>query len=150
MIELIRTDSTNPDFIELVKQLDAYLAALDGEEHSFYHQYNGIVMLSHVIVGYEDGKPVGCGAIKPLTETAVEVKRMYTLPEYRGKKIATQLLNQLENWAKELGYPICNLETGKRMPDAIALYERCGYQRIPNYGQYIGVENSVCFEKRLK
>jgi putative acetyltransferase len=43
-----------------------------------------------------------------------------------------------------------NRETGKRQPEAIALYEKQGYQRISNYGQYIGVENSVCFEKVLK
>jgi hypothetical protein len=42
------------------------------------------------------------------------------------------------------------LETGKRQPDAVALYKKCGYKQIPNYGQYIGMENSVCFEKWLK
>jgi putative acetyltransferase len=60
------------------------------------------------------------------------------------------VLSELESWAAELGYPKCVLETGKRQPEAIALYEKQGYQRIPNYGQYIGVENSVCFEKVLK
>jgi putative acetyltransferase len=60
------------------------------------------------------------------------------------------VLAELEAWAAELGYPKCVLETGKRQPEAIALYEKQGYQRISNYGQYIGVENSVCFEKVLK
>ena len=150
MINITRTDSANHEFIELVKQLDAYLAVLDGEEHSFYNQYNGIVTLSHVVVVYKDNMAVACGAIKPLTSTAMELKRMYTLPEYRGKKIATQVLNELESWAKELGYQTCNLETGKRMAEAVALYQKCGYRLIPNYGQYIGVDNSVCFEKQLK
>jgi len=55
----------------------------------------------------------------------------------------------LEHWAVELGYKKCVLETGKRQPDAIALYTKQGYESIPNYGQYMGMENSVCFEKEL-
>ncbi len=149
MIRIVRTDSTNPDFIGLVKQLDAYLARQDGEEHSFYNQFNQVAALRYVIVAYEGEKPVACGAIKPLTPAAMEVKRMYTLPDYRGRRIATQVLRALETWTKELGYRLCNLETGKRQPEAIALYEKCGYKRIANYGQYIGVDNSVCFEKEV-
>jgi len=77
----------------------------------------------------------------------MEVKRMFVLPEFRGKGIATKILVELENWAKELLYNKCVLETGKRQPDAIALYEKNGYLKIPNYGQYANMENSVCFEK---
>ena len=74
---------------------------------------------------------------------------MYTLPGSRGKGIATAILKELENWAFELGYAKCVLETGKRQPEAIALYEKSGYKRIPNYGKYAGVENSVCYEKNI-
>ncbi|WP_407524361.1 GNAT family N-acetyltransferase [Lacibacter sp. MH-610] len=56
---------------------------------------------------------------------------------------------QLEQWAKEEGYSAAVLETGKKQPEAIRLYEKCGYSRIPNYGQYAGVENSVCMKKEL-
>jgi putative acetyltransferase len=59
------------------------------------------------------------------------------------------VLKALEDWAKELGYHKCILETGKRQPDAIALYQKNGYSIMPNYGQYQGVTNSVCFEKQL-
>ena len=79
----------------------------------------------------------------------MEVKRMYTLPEYRGKGLAAMVLSDLEKWASELAYKRCVLETGKRQPEAIKLYEKNGYQVTPNYGQYIGIENSVCFEKPL-
>ena len=78
-----------------------------------------------------------------------EVKRMYTSIEGRGKGMATKVLMELEIWAKQLGYEKCILETGKRQPDAIKLYMKNGYQLIPNYGQYSGIENSVCFEKKL-
>ena len=149
MIKTIRTDSDHPDFIELVKLLDADLAARDGTEHNFYAQFNKINRIRHVIISYENDNPIACGAIKELHAQAMEVKRMYTMPESRGKGIATGTLAELEKWAKELGYKKCVLETGKRQPEAIELYMKRGYKVIPNYGQYVGVENSVCFEKSI-
>lgn len=80
----------------------------------------------------------------------MEVKRMYTLPESRGKGIAARILSELEEWAAELAYQRCVLETGKRQLEAIALYRKHGYQVVANYGQYADVENSVCFEKEIK
>jgi GNAT superfamily N-acetyltransferase len=80
----------------------------------------------------------------------MEVKRMFTLPAARGRGVATRVLNELQNWAAELGYEKCILETGKRQPEAIALYLKNGFVIIPNYGKYVGIENSVCFEKVLK
>ena len=149
MTQLIRTDSENPDFVALVLQLDADLAKRDGKDHSFYAQFNKIAAIKHVIVAYENKKPIGCGAIKELSPDSMEVKRMFTLPESRAKGIATKILTELETWAKELSYSKCMLETGKRQPEAIALYQKNGYRIVPNYGQYIGIENSVCFEKLL-
>lgn len=150
MIKLERTDSTNQDFIELVRALDADLAERDGGEHSFYSQFNTIDRIKYVVVAYEDEKAVSCGAIKEFTPGVMEVKRMYTLTEYRGRGIASKVLHELEEWAAELGCEKCVLETGKRQPEAIALYGKSGYRVIENYGQYVGVENSVCFEKELK
>lgn len=149
MINLVRTDSNNQDFIELVRGLDADLAKRDGEEHPFYAQYNKIDEIKHVVVAYEDDKPVGCGAIKEYAPGTVEVKRMYTSPESRGKGVATRVLTELEAWARELSYEICILETGKKQPEAIRLYQKNGYKVIPNYGQYATIENSLCFEKRI-
>lgn len=150
MIILTRTDSSNKDFISLVKNLDADLAIRDGSEHSFYAQFNKIDKIRYVVIAYEDNKPVSCGAIKEFEPKIMEVKRMYTLPEYRGKGIAGKVLSELEKWATELSCKKCVLETGKRQPEAIALYTRCGYNIIPNYGQYAGKENSVCFEKEIR
>jgi putative acetyltransferase len=144
-----RTNSNHPGFRELVKELDAYLAVIDGDEHDFYAQYNGIESLDHVIVIYEQEKAVACGAFKELEPGIIEIKRMFVLPEQRGKKLASYVLQALEEWAKELGYQKSRLETGKRMPDAIGLYTHRGYRVVENYGQYAGVENSVCFEKEL-
>lgn len=149
MVTLIRTNSDNKDFIDLVKLLDAELAAIDGDEHVFYAQLNKTDKIKHVVVAYENERPVSCGAIREYSPTTTEVKRMYTLPEGRCKGIATKILIELEKWATELTYQKCVLETGWRQPYAIRLYEKNGYQRIPNYGKYAGIENSVCFEKEI-
>jgi putative acetyltransferase len=149
MIQILRTSSTNPDFSALVKKLDAELAARDGSAHSFYDQFNKIDNIKHAVVAYADEVPVACGAIKEYAPGTMEVKRMYTKPEHRGKSIAANVLSELETWARQLGYHTCILETGKRQPEAIRLYEKSGYARIPNYDQYTGVDNSVCFEKKL-
>ncbi|WP_255153995.1 GNAT family N-acetyltransferase [Ferruginibacter sp. HRS2-29] len=146
---IIRTESANPDFKKLVAELDADLAIRDGDEHAFYAQYNHVTHIKHVLVMYYKGMAVGCGAIKEFDDSCMEVKRMYVLPAYRGKGIAGLLLAALEAWAKELGYSTCVLETGIRQPEAIALYKKNNYSVIPNYGQYAGVENSVCFKKKL-
>lgn len=149
-LRLLRTDSGNQDFIELVRHLDADLAQRDGEDHSFYAQFNKIDKIKHAIVAYQGDRPVGCGAIKEYSPGTMEVKRMYTIPENRGKGVASKILRELERWAFELSYEKCILETGKKQPEAIALYKKRGYQVIPNYGQYADVEDSVCFEKSLR
>lgn len=149
MNNIVRTYSTNPDFIALVQQLDMDLAKRDGDEHAFYHQFNSIQLLDHVIIIYNNEVAISCGAFKEVEIGKVEIKRMYTLPSHRSKGYASNVLQALETWATELGYITCVLETGKRQPEAIELYKKNGYTIIPNYGQYIGIENSVCFEKKL-
>jgi GNAT superfamily N-acetyltransferase len=149
MTSFIRTDSTNPDFQTLVALLDADLRIRDGEEHAFYAQYNKTQDIRNVIVAYDGTKAVACGAFKYYEDSCVEIKRMFTLPEYRGKAIGLKLLTELEKWAAELNYGQCILETGIKQPEAIRLYTKAGYSRIENYGQYAGVENSVCMKKKL-
>ncbi len=148
-VRLKRTNSRDNDFASLVKLLDADLAARDGTEHDFYAAFNIIDKIPHVILLYADEKPVSCGAMKELETGVMEIKRMYTLPASRGNSFASRVLLALEKWAAEIGYKSSVLETGKRQPEAIALYQKSGYQSIPNYGQYAGVENSVCFGKTL-
>ena len=149
MLRLARTTSENLDFRALVQLLDQDLAERDGAEHGFYAQYNTIAQLDHVVVAYLGSEPVGCGAFKPFDANAVEVKRMFVQPAHRQRGVARAVLAELETWAAELGYANCVLETGKRQPEAIALYQRSGYAFTPNYGQYIGIDNSVCLRKTL-
>ena len=149
MITIVRTNSKNKDFLELVQLLNDDLAERDGEDHSFYSQFNKVDALNHVVMAYEEGISLACGAMKTLISGTMEIKRMYVMPSNRGKGIALKILSALEGWAKELSYEVCVLETGKRQPEAIKLYERNGYKRISNYGQYIGIDNSLCFKKEL-
>ena len=149
MIKILRTDSSNQDFIELVKLLDKELQIRDGEEHTFYAQYNKIDKLKNVVVAFYNDAAVGCGAIKEYDISTIEIKRMFVKDEYRSKGIATKVLIELERWAGELCYNKCILETGFKQPEAIRLYTKNNYKVIPNYGQYAGVVNSVCMEKVL-
>ena len=129
--------------------LDRDLAQRDGDEHGFYAQYNKIALIKHAVVAYADDEPVGCGAFKEYTSDAVEIKRMFVQPAHRQRGVARAVLAELETWAAELGFANCVLETGKRQPEAIALYQRSGYEFTPNYGQYVGIDNSVCLRKTL-
>ena len=113
-IKTTRTNSKNKDFINLVRELDAYLKITDEEEHDFYNQFNNIDVLKEVVVTYVSGIAVGCGAIKKFDNSAVEVKRMFVLKENRGTGVAQKLLYELESWATELGHTKCVLETGIR------------------------------------
>lgn len=147
MITIRRTTSDNEDFGNLVILLDAYLRVLDGEDHAFYAQYNKTSLLKNAVICYDDDKAVGIGAYKEFDPKVAEIKRMYTLPESRGKGIAKAILMELETWAKEEGYTTSILETGYLQFDAIGLYQKLGYEITDNFGQYIGVANSVCMKK---
>ena len=149
MIIINRTDSDDPNFQKLVGELDAALKILDGDEHVFYASLNKTDSLKTVVIAYDDDQCVGCGALRQYEDGAVEIKRMYVLPDLRGKGIASKILAELEKWALELDYKKCILETGVNQVEALGLYPKLGYHVIPNYGKYNGQKSSVCFEKVL-
>ncbi len=144
-----RTDSHNLDFQNLVAQLDQDLEFKNGEKNDFFAEFNKLDLIRNVIVAYDDGKAVGCGAIKEYENGIIEIKRMFVSIDKRGNGIAGKILTELQIWAKELGYRKCVLETGDKMIEAIALYKKNNFKIIPNYGQYANVETSICFEKSL-
>ena len=148
-IRIIRDSSDNKDFSLLAKLLDQDLLARYGEEQSFFNQFNKLDKIEHAVVAYVNDIPVGCGAIKKYNDDCIEIKRMFVKEGHRGKGIAKKLLRELESWATELDFSIGILETGKSQPEAISLYKNCGYSITANYGQYIGVVNSVCMSKVL-
>jgi len=149
MVTLKRTNSADREFQALVRELDIDLKIRDGEDHSFFAQFNKIDSIKHVVVAYKDGQPVGCGAIKEFNSDTMEIKRMFVPPGQRGQGIASLVLQELERWSREMNVSRCILETGEKQPEAIRLYRKNDYQVIPNFGQYEDVASSVCFEKVL-
>ncbi len=83
-LKIIRTDSTDPEFRNLVLMLDQDLAHRDGAEHAFYAAYNKLDSIGHVVMAYSSKNPVGCGAIKKYRDQIIEIKRMFVLPEFPG------------------------------------------------------------------
>ena len=146
---LQKTTATDANYIRLVTLLDADLKIKDGDEHQFFANHNKSDDIQHILLFYIENQAVACGAFKHFDAATAEIKRMFVLPEQRGRGIAHQILQALEQWAAEQNYTQIILETGKKMTDAIALYQRAGYAITPNYGQYIGVESCVCMQKYL-
>lgn len=149
-IRIIRTTSEDQDFMQLIAALDDDLYQRNGEAQLKYRPYNKVDMIKHAVLVYVDGKPVGCGAFKKYDDKSVEIKRMFVFSEMRGKGLAAKILQELENWAVEEGYSNAVLETGYKQVEAIQLYTVAGYSRIENYGQYVGMDESICYRKELK
>jgi GNAT superfamily N-acetyltransferase len=149
-ITLKRTDSTDPDFRSLITLLDKELNERYGElMQSTYDSYNHIIELDTVLMAYRDGIAAGCGCFKKYDDSTAEIKRMFVKNTERGQGVAYQILFGLELWAKELGFTNTILETGDKQHEAIALYQKLGYVITPNYGQYSGMETSICMRKEL-
>ena len=102
-----------------------------------------------LLIARADGRAAGCGALRTLEGTTGELKRMFTRREWRGQGVGRALLRELECVARELGLRRLVLETGIRQPEAIALYERGGFERIPPYGGYADSAISLCLQKDL-
>lgn len=148
-VQFIRSNSDHKDFHYLITRLDHELWNEMMKDQATYDQYNKVPGLDTVVLAYHANKAIACGCFKKHNEHNVEIKRMFTLPEYRGKAIAAGVLGELEKWAVELGYQYAVLETGKKLTRAQQLYRKSGYTVIDNYDQYIGMEESVCMRKQL-
>jgi GNAT superfamily N-acetyltransferase len=151
--EPVMVTSAHPEIEEaraLMDRLDAELhdrypqSSIHGFEPGQIADGSGAFLVARLA-----GRAVGCGAVRPLEAGVGEVKRMFVLPECRGRGIARQLLSALETAAAQLGFHTLRLETGTRQPEAIGLYESAGYVKVPPYGEYVGDPFSVCYEKRL-
>ena len=149
MNQIVRTTPDNIDFKRLIELLDIDIQERDGDEHVFYAQFNKTDSIKNAVVVYVDEVAVGCGAFKLYKDEIAEIKRMYVDLQMRGKGIASKILIELENWAREEGYTSAILETGHNFPEAVALYQKNGFVITENYGQYIGIADSICFQKDL-
>ena len=105
--------------------------------------------LQHAVLAVIGEQAVGCGAFKPLPNGEVEIKRMFVLPEARGGRIGERVLNELLTWARELGYSWAILETHVDLMAARRLYERNGFEVIPNYPPYKEIRTSICYSREI-
>ena len=131
----VRCDGTNEDFIENCRLLDEDLDRRVGRviKRDKYTQFNQLDKIHEAIVVYQDGKPIGGGAIRPYDETAIELKRVFVRPEGQGHGIGTELVSKLIGWARELGYQRMILETGDLLAESVHVYSKLGFRKIPNY-----------------
>lgn len=150
MLELIRTNSENSDFAQLIAELDKELNARNGDTQFQYNIYNKIPFIETVVIAYWNGKAVGCCCFKEFEDKTVEIKRMYLNADYRQRGIAQKMLSEIELWAAEKGFSTAILETGYKMIEAIHLYQKMSYSQIPNYGQYADNPESICMSKSLQ
>ena len=144
-----RTSSKNNNFQWLIEQLDNELWNELKEDQAQYDQYNKVPNLNTVVVVYVNDQPAASGCFKMYNADTVEVKRMYVVKEHRGKGLSKLVLTEIENWATEEGFKYAILETSIHFIPATTLYKSSGYQIIPNYDQYEGLEESVCMKKEL-
>ena len=150
-IVLRRTNSVDPHFQALVADLDKDLWARYPAIQQNFTPFNNIDESARVVVAYDDDLPVGCGCFRPMDDKVTfEVKRMYVKPESRGMGIAKLILSELEEWGKEEGFILANLETGNNQPEALAVYARARYKQIPNYPPYTHIAESICMSKKLR
>lgn len=148
-MKIVRTDSNDKEFIRLVSALDQMLAVINGEDHSFYNQFNTLTEIRNVILVYEGDTAIACGAFKKFDDTSCEIKRMFTEPSHRGRGYAGIVVDELEKWARESGYRSVVLETSVKLESAVGLYRKKGYADTEKYGQYKDAIDSMCFRKVL-
>jgi putative acetyltransferase len=138
------------DLLELMRQGDDFTLGLYPPESS---HLLGVEELERpevtVFAARDGGDALGMAALVDRGDGSGELKRMFVLPEARGRGIAADLIGALEDFATSNGIRVVQLETGPLQYAAIRLYERSGYRLIPNFGKYVGDSNSVCYEKAL-
>lgn len=150
-MKIIRSTPLDENFRKLIVELDNELRYRYKKDQDKFDALNVLDKHAKVVVAYKGSHPVGCGCWRKMKdEDAVEIKRMYVQPSFRGRGIAASILEALEAWALEENFKIAKLETGVKQPEAISLYKRVGYERIPNFGAYKEIpDESICMEKKL-
>ena len=148
-LKISKTTSENFDFITLIAALDKSLWERYPELKTNYWGNNILELNPNVVVIYLDDNPVACGCFKKYDKNTIEIKRMFVSPEARGMGLAQNILRELELWAHDLGYSFSVLETLYKQKEAIALYQKTGYNIVDNYEPYVGLKNSICMQKQI-
>ncbi len=151
-LKVERVDPASREAAQLIERLTAELTArydfLDDGTGNFRPE-DATSPGAAFLIGRVDGLAVACAALKPMADGVGEVKRVYVSPEFRGRRYGLLLLEEVERLALGFGYHTLRLETGTRQPESMALYERAGYSKIPNFEPYVESHWSVCYEKQV-
>ncbi len=138
------------DATALVNELEAHLAQFYPAESR--HGFSVAKLLAEDVPFFllrYHGTPAGCGGIKLFGTEYGEIKRMYVRPQFRGLGFGRLMLDHLADYAVAHGVTLLRLETGIYQREAIGLYERMGFERIPPFGPYTDDPVSLCYEKRI-
>jgi GNAT superfamily N-acetyltransferase len=139
-----------PDAIALITELEAFLEPLYPQESRHGLSIERLITEGvPFFVLRTDGIPAGCGGVKLYGTEFGEIKRMYVRPQFRGQGFAKLILNQLAEYTQAHSITLLRLETGIHQHEAIALYERMGFYRIPPFANYTNDPLSLCYEKPL-
>ena len=150
-MEYVWIDGNNEDFQRFYLKTEEYYSRIVGgkKNREGFIPYNLSESISDVLIAYSDGKAVGCAGLKRYSDQDVEIKRVWVEPEWRGKHIATGLMDQIEDQARKMGFKRAILQTRPIMPDAVGLYENRGYVLIGNYPPYDKLEGAICMALNL-
>lgn len=150
-LHFIWTDSTHEMFQHFYLVTEEYYSSLVGgrEKRKGFIPYNISDMIQDVILAYIGEKCVGCAGLKKYSEHDAEIKRVWVEPEYRGMGIATKMMSEAEKKAIQNGSQRAILQTREIMYDAVRLYQKLGYMKIPNYPPYDALDGAVCYAHQL-
>ncbi len=145
------TDGSHPAFRHFYAVTEAYYSQLVGgkQNRAGFVPFNASAEIPDVLLAYADGEPAACVGLKRYSDADAEVKRLWVESAYRGRHIASALMDRIEEKARALGYRRVILQTRPLMADAVALYTKRGYALIPNYPPYDRLPGAVCYAKNL-
>ena len=150
-IKFIWTDGNDEIFRHFYRITEDYYSAIVGgaENRKAFMPYNLSSAVENVLIVYCDDVPAACAGLKRYSDTDAEIKRVWVEPGYRGQHIASKMMKRIEGKARERGFERTVLQTREIMTDAVGLYSRLSYTRIPAYPPYDKLEGAVCFAKEL-
>ena len=145
------TDGNNSDFQRFYLATEEYYSSIVGGEKNRkgFIPYNISQNIGIVVIAYIDDIAVGCAGLKSYSDTDAEIKRVWVEPVYRRRHIAVDMMQMIENKAKEQHFSRTILQTREAMTEAVSLYEKLGYYRISNYPPYDRLEGAICYAKDL-
>ncbi len=146
------TDGTNADFVNFSFDMENYYNRLAGGEdkRKDFIPYNALSDIHDVIVVYDAERAIACAGFKEYDKVSVEIKRVWVSEKYRGQRIASKMMEMLEERIISKEYYKAILQTREACTEAVALYNSIGYRRIDNYPPYDNMELAICFEKVLQ